>query len=80
MSFAQRIESQKGEFIYLMRGEDKGKKAWHYVLIDKLKLPLFLMKVDEGRVNASEYGKILYSGWGENPPSHVQKTIETLYS
>ena len=78
-SFADKFSKSKGEFVYLVRGKDKGRPAWHYVLVEKLKLPIFLKKTNGGTVDVSEYGKILYSGWGENPPEDIVKKIEEEY-
>jgi len=64
--------------VYLVRGKDKGKPAWHYVLVEKLKLPMF-KKAIGGTMDVSEYGKIIHSGWGEDPPPELVKKIEQEY-
>lgn len=69
-----------GELVYLVRGKDAGRAAWHYVLIDKMKLPLFKQKLKSGSLDVSEYGKILYSGWGDNPPEEIVEEIKKQYS
>ena len=61
--------------IYLVRGEDKGKQAWHYVLVEKALLPLFLRRTNSGSLDVADFGLILKSGWGKEPPEEVRKNI-----
>jgi hypothetical protein len=80
MAFVDKIQNSLGDLVYLVRGKDAGKAAWHYVLIDKVKLPLFKQKLKSGSLDVSEYGKILYSGWGEDPPQEIVDEIKKQYS
>ena len=57
------------ERIYLVRGKDRGKPCWHYVLADKHLLGLFLKKTNEGSLDVKDFGTVLCSGWGQNPPA-----------
>ena len=57
------------ERIYFVRGTDRGKPAWHYVLADKHLLGLFLKKTNGGSVDVADFGTVLCSGWGQNPPA-----------
>lgn len=57
------------ERIYLVRGKDSGKPAWHYVLVDKHVLGLFLKKTRGGSLDVKDFGTVLRSGWGQNPPA-----------
>ena len=57
------------ERIYLVRGNDRGKPAWHYVLVDKHLLGLFLKKTKGGSLDVGDFGTVLRSGYGENPPA-----------
>ena len=56
------------ERVYLVRGKDKGKPVWHYVLVDKDLLGLFLKKTKGGNVDVAYFGAVLRSGWGKDPP------------
>ena len=56
------------ERIYLVRGKDRGKPAWHYVLVEKLLFGLFLKRTQGGSLDVSDFGKVLKSGWGVDPP------------
>ena len=73
--------------IYLVRGKDKGREAWHYVLLvdDTETQKLFKEKLKEGSVDMADYGLVLKSGWGKDPPQKVRdwmadvgKGLETL--
>ena len=63
----------------LVRGKDKGRAAWHYVLVKKHLLGLFLKRVKGGRVNVAEFGDILQSGWGKDPPKGTTNKILKKY-
>lgn len=76
MSFVDKIRKSTGELVYLVRGKDKGRPAWHYVHVEKNKLPIFLKKVESGSVDVSLYGKVLYSGWGEDPSDDIVQKIK----
>lgn len=80
MSFVDQVRNSKGELVYLVRGKDQGRPAWHYVHVrDKQTLPLFLKQVDTGTVDVSQFGEVLYSGWGQDPPEDIVKKIEEKY-
>ena len=67
--------------IFKVRGKDRGRPAWHYVLlvddqdtIDKFK------ELIRGKkamiIDVADYGQILKSGWGEEPPNDVKEWID----
>ena len=78
--FTDKLQNSLGDLVYLVRGKDAGRAAWHYVLIDRVKLPLFKQKLKTGSLDVSEFGKVLYSGWGENPPADIVAEIKKQYS
>ncbi len=80
MSWVSKIESERGDQVYLVRGKDQGRHAWHYVLVEKLKTSIFLKMIESKSLNLEDYGKVLYSGWGEDPPEAIAKKIEDEYS
>ncbi|PHR94681.1 MAG: hypothetical protein COA78_31840 [Blastopirellula sp.] len=79
MSWTERINAKLGERLHLVRGKDQGRQAWYYVLVDRLKMNIFLAMIHQGSLNLEDYGKILYSGWGENPPEHIVSKIKEEY-
>ena len=69
--------------IFKVRGEDHGRPAWHYVLlvddqdtIDKFKALTQGENAGKNTLNVSDYGQVLKSGWGEEPPNDVKEWIE----
>ena len=65
--------------VHIVRVEDRGRPAWHYVLVDEDKKQAFIDKAKSGTVNVADYGKKLYSGWGKDPPQHIKKEINDRY-
>ena len=64
------------ERIYLVRGKDRGKPAWHYVMVERDLLGLFLKLTNSGSsLDVKEFGLVLKSGWGRDPP---EKTIDKI--
>ena len=66
----------------LVRGKDKGRAAWHYVLVKKHLLGLFL-KLTGGSLNVADFGDVLRSGQGKDPPegtrNKLQKEHESMF-
>lgn len=81
MKFVEMVVKSKAGLIFLVKGKEKyqGKSAWYYVLANKLKLPIMQEKIAYG-LNISDYGTVLYSGWGENPPDDIRQKIQQEYS
>jgi hypothetical protein len=62
--------------IFLVRGKDRGKPAWHYVLVEPGKVNIFKDKVASGTVDSAKFGEILLSGWGKDPPEDVKSAMK----
>ncbi|WP_168463833.1 hypothetical protein [Wolbachia endosymbiont of Ctenocephalides felis wCfeT] len=74
-SHADAARRSRSDLIYLVRGKDRGRSAWHYVLVDKEKREMFLAKSRTGSMDVADYGEILYSGWGEDPSQEIVDKI-----
>ena len=68
------------KLVYLVRGKDRDRDSWHYVLVDKIKLTAFLAAVQSGTIDVAKFGKVLYSGWGKNPPEDIVRKVEEEFS
>ncbi len=65
----------------IVRGKNRGCQAWHYVLLvdDEETIQTFLTKWKSGSLDVADYGQVLKSGWGEDPPEETKKWIEENY-
>jgi len=66
--------------VFLTQGKYLGVYTWHYVKVEGAKLAIFQNAIKKGTIDAAEYGEILYSGWGLNPPEDIRKKVDSLYS
>jgi len=78
----KQIDPQKrmqADLIYLVKGIDAGRNAWYYVLVERLKLQLFLKALNDDIIHLENYGKILYSAYGDEPPADVTDKLKEEY-
>lgn len=79
MSFVAKLQSSRSELLYLVTGKDAGKNCWYYVMVDKPKHELFKAKLKSDFIQVDDYGTILYSGWGTEPPADIKQKISNEY-
>lgn len=72
--------------IFLVRGCDKGREAWHYLLlvdddetIDKFRERTQGPNAGKHTISCEDYGQVLKSGWGADPPNDVKDWMEKNY-
>ena len=63
----------------LVCGKNRGRADWHYVLVKKHLLGLFLKRVKGGVINVADFGDILRSGFGQDPPEGTTDKILKEY-
>ena len=51
-------------------------KKWYYVLVDEDKLEAFKAEAGTEVFKITNYGKILYEGFGKEPPAEVNRQLE----
>lgn len=76
------IDPQKkmqAELIYLVKGVDAGRNAWYYVLVERLKVQLFLKALNDEIIHLENYGKILFSAYGDEPPATITDQLKEEY-
>ena len=68
--------------VFLVRGKDRGRPAWHFVLLvdDEDTIKLFHEKVKTGTVDVADYGEVLKSGWGKDPPNEIKDWFDKNFS
>ena len=80
LSCADRVRRGRSQNVFLVRGKDRGRAAWHYVLVDNNKRELFLAATKKGSLDIADYGEVLQSGWGQDPPENIVKKIEDEFN
>jgi hypothetical protein len=78
----KQIDPQKrmqAEQIYLVKGIDAGRNAWYYVLVERLKVQLFLKALNDDIIHLENYGKILFSAYGEEPSAEITSQLKEEY-
>lgn len=80
LKFSKFVKQKNCEQIYLITAKEKGRSAWYYLKVDPTKLVLFKKEAEKGITGLNKYGKILYSGWGIEPPADIMKKIEAEYA
>lgn len=75
--YLEKVNTEKSD-LYLLNGTSEGKPAWFYLKMDKLKLPIFKFKVDskDPNINLENFGVVIASGWGDQPPTDIKAEIE----
>ena len=66
----------KPHLVHLDHLENSGSPAWRYVLVDEEKLDDFKAKLATGTIDVADYGRVLESGWGKDPPEDIQRKID----
>lgn len=80
-AFTDAVKASQSGLVYLVKAKEKkaGEDAWYYIQIDsKAKLPIFLEKVKTG-LTLTDYGVVLYSGWGREPPEDIKQKIKERF-
>ena len=80
-SFVKIVENSQKDLVYLVKLKEAGFKlsSWYYLqLKSKLTEPLFLSKMDSN-IDLNDYGTILYSGWGTEPPEDIKQKIKEQF-
>ncbi len=78
-SFLQQVSTGRKELVYLVTGTHQDRAAWHYVQVDKARMVHFEHGLKGGALNVGEYGTVLYSGWGEQPPQYIIEELEAQF-
>ncbi|XP_013380832.1 ankyrin-2-like [Lingula anatina] len=69
----------KGTIVYKVWGKDRERPACHYVLVKRKLFADFSVKLNVTILDVEDYGKVLHSGWGKEPPDDIVKKIQETY-
>lgn len=77
----KKINSLKNsQYIYYLNYRHEEYDCWYIFQVDKLRKVLFERRFDRNeRINLSDYGKILHSGWGKAPDIEMKREYEQKY-
>ena len=73
-----RCKESLSERLYLVRGKDRGRPAWHYVLLEKASLGLFFKRTKSGSLDVADFGAVLKSGWGKDPQESLRMEMKEI--
>ena len=59
--------------LLIVRGKDRGRQAWHFVIVFEHQLEEFWAAIRTGNVDVTKYGHCIFSGWGEGPSPETKK-------
>lgn len=79
--FAELVTNSRSSLVYLakLKEEPSGKDAWYYVQIkSKALVPIFLKEIKTG-ITLTDYGTVLYKGWGTEPPEEIKQKIKEQF-
>jgi hypothetical protein len=79
-AFAKAVAT-RNETVYLVHGgEDYTKQpAWYFVSVESIRARAFQKAVSSGSVNFEEYGTIIESGYGKEPPYAIIAYMRANY-
>ena len=72
-------KKMQADLIYLVKGIDAGRNAWYYILVERPKVQLFLKALNDDIIHLDQYGEILFSAYGEEPPSDITEKLKEEY-
>ena len=62
----------------IVRGTDRGRQAWHYVIVFDDQLEEFIRLTDgKNTLNLANFGHFIFSGWGKDPPAETKNLFRT---
>ena len=74
------------ERLFVVRSNDRGRPVWYYVLVVDDEDTIRILKdktqgdnAGKHTTNLEDYGKVLKSGWGEDPPNEMEEWIKKNY-
>ena len=81
MSFvAKYVKSIKNNRLNLVLTKTKaGVDAWWYILVDAPKTDAFYKAMETGNCDLADFGKILKSGYGSEPPETVKAEMHEKF-
>ena len=73
------MSNTNADYLYLVKGLDGDRRAWYYVLVDQQKIDSYVKDLNNDSIHLDDYGKIIYSAYGEEPPAHITDLVKKEY-
>jgi len=67
--------SNPGERTFVVRGRDRGRKAWHFIVVPGYLIESFIAAVSIRTVDVGDYGFSVASGFGDAIPDDTYKKL-----
>ena len=64
--------------IFIVRGKDRGKAAWHYVDVEPWSIQSLKTQPHGSNIDVTNFGKILKSGWGDTASKEAKLGVELI--
>jgi hypothetical protein len=79
-AFAKAVAG-RNDTVYLVHGGEDytHQPAWYFVCVDSIRARAFQKAVSSGSVNFEEFGTIIESGYGEQPPYSIVAYMRANY-
>jgi hypothetical protein len=80
-SYAAKVMHDDGEqMVYLVTGLRAAIPVWCYAMVPSRTRASFSQAVRQGKVNIAQFGQILFSGQGIQPPQEIEAIVSNYYS
>ena len=80
ISFASRLKGERADLVFLVVAKSKGITAWFITEVERAKKAIFSEAVKQDPLDLTKYGKVLYKGWGAEPPADIVAKLEEEYN
>lgn len=79
-SFLDRVKKSRDGNVWLLRTTDAQARAcYFYIRVDPLKKAILENRIGQSGLTITDYGEIITSGFGENPPLAVAQRMKDEY-
>jgi hypothetical protein len=81
LAYSDTVKQSRGADIYLVLGgnDASAQPAWYFIRVEAAKQRMFLKTINSGAAKLSQFGTILGSGYGKEPPYSVLERMRTIY-
>jgi len=80
-AFAQNLSTARNDNLYLVNGgsDYTDQPAWYFIRVENVKVRAFFRAVEAGNIKLEDFGEIVESGYGEEPPDAIIASMRANY-